>query len=335
MFPLHLNDPAYLWALLVLPVLLWWARREKRTRAAFRLPTLKVLRAAGTGFKPKLMPALWALRVAGLVLVVLALARPQVRDERAKDASVEGIDIVIALDLSISMEAGDFRPNNRLHVAKQVLSEFISARTNDRIGLVVFAGAAYTQAPLTLDYNVLKEVVRQLRTRVIEDGTAIGDALAVSLNRLRESEAKSRVVVLITDGDNNAGMISPLDAASMAESLGVPIYTILVGKGGVVPLPAGTDLFGNTVWREMNLPVNPELLEDISSRTGGESYRATDKDTLLSSLNKVLDSLERSKLMEGGATAKAREVYHPFLLWAFVLLGLDLFLRSTWLRVFP
>jgi Ca-activated chloride channel family protein len=233
------------------------------------------------------------------------------------------------------MEAGDFRPQNRLHVAKEVLSEFITNRVNDRIGLVVFAGAAYTQAPLTLDYGVLKEVLRQLRTRVLEDGTAIGDALATALNRLRDSEAKSRVVVLITDGDNNAGKISPLDAASMAKSLHIPIYTILVGKGGKVPFPQGTDLFGNTVWRETEIPINPELLQDIADTTGGEYYRATDPEGLKRGLQKVLDSLERSKLMEGGASANYREDYHLFLLLAFGLAALELFLRSTFLGVFP
>jgi Ca-activated chloride channel family protein len=252
-----------------------------------------------------------------------------------RDLSVEGIDIVVALDLSTSMEAGDFRPQNRLHVAKEVLAEFISNRTNDRIGLVVFAGAAYTQSPLTLDYGVLKEVLKQIRTRVLEDGTAIGDALATSLNRLRDSDAKSRVVVLITDGDNNAGKISPLDSAHMAEALRIPIYTILVGKGGKVPFPQGQDLFGNTVWRETEIPINPELLQDIADRTGGEYYRATDPEGLKQGLQKVLDSLERSKLMEGGASATYREEFHPYLLAAFGLAALELLLRATFLRVFP
>jgi Ca-activated chloride channel family protein len=233
------------------------------------------------------------------------------------------------------MEAGDFRPQNRLHVAKEVLAEFITGRTNDRIGLVVFAGAAYTQAPLTLDYGVLKEVLKQLRTRVLEDGTAIGDALATSLNRLRDSEAKSRVVVLITDGDNNAGKISPLDAANMGKLLNIPVYTILVGKGGKVPFPQGQDLFGNTVWRETEIPINPELLQDIADRTGGEYYRATDPEGLKAGLQKVLDSLERTKIMEGGASATYREDFHPFLLLAFGLAALELLLRATFLRVFP
>ncbi|MFY0570468.1 vWA domain-containing protein [Archangium lansingense] len=329
------HSPEFLWGLLLVPVLLAWAWRERRSRAVLRFSAAHVLASQGRGLRTYMLPMLPFLRVFAVVAAVVALARPQSRDARVRDASVEGIDIVVALDLSTSMEAGDFRPQNRLHVAKEVLAEFITSRVNDRIGLVVFAGAAYTQAPLTLDYGVLKEVLRQLRTRVLEDGTAIGDALATALNRLRDSEAKSRVVVLITDGDNNAGKISPLDSASMAKSLNIPIYTILVGKGGKVPFPQGTDLFGNTVWRETEIPINPELLQDIADQTGGEYYRATDPESLKLGLQKVLDSLERSKLMEGGATANYREDYHPYLLLAFGLAALELLLRATFLRVFP
>ncbi len=333
-----LNDfhsPHFLWGLLLVPVLLWWAWRERRSRAALRFSAAHVLAGQSRGLRTYLLPLLPLLRVLAVAAAIVALARPQSRDSRVRDSSVEGIDIVVALDLSTSMEAGDFRPQNRLHVAKEVLAEFITNRVNDRIGLVVFAGAAYTQAPLTLDYGVLKEVLRQLRTRILEDGTAIGDALATALNRLRDSEAKSRVVVLITDGDNNAGKISPMDSAGMAKSLNIPIYTILVGKGGKVPFPSGTDLFGNTVWRDTEIPINPELLQDIADSTGGEYYRATDPEGLKQGLQSVLDSLERSKLMAGGASANYREDYHPFLLLAFGLAALELLLRATFLRVFP
>jgi Ca-activated chloride channel family protein len=329
------NNPEALWGLLLVPLLLVQAWRERRARATLRFSGAHVFARGGKGFRTYLLPLLPLLRAAAVTAAILAIARPQARDSRVRDLSVEGIDIVVALDLSTSMEAGDFRPQNRMHVAKEVLSEFIVNRVNDRIGLVVFAGAAYTQAPLTLDYGVLKEVIKQLRTRVLEDGTAIGDALATSLNRLRDSEAKSRVVVLITDGDNNAGKISPMDAASMAQALKVPIYTILVGKGGKVPFPQGTDLFGNTVWRETEIPINPELMQDIADRTGGEYYRATDPEGLRAGLQKVLDSLERSKLMEGGASATYREEFHPFLLAAFGLAALELLLRASFLRVFP
>lgn len=330
------QSPDLLWLLVLAPIFIGWSVLERRRRAVLRFSAAsQLMHQGGRGLRPYFLWLLPALRVTAFALAVVALARPQDRDARVKDLSVEGIDIMIALDLSTSMEAADFRPNNRLHVAKEVLTEFLSSRSNDRIGLVVFSGAAYTQAPLTLDYGVLKEVLKQLRTRVLEDGTAIGDAVATALNRLRDSEAKSRVVVLITDGDNNAGRISPVDAADAAKALGIPVYSILVGKGGKVPFPAGTDLFGQPIWRDVEIPINPELLQKMSVLTGGEFYRATDRDQLKEDLQKVLDSLERSKLLEGGAMATYRERFHEFLLLAAALLVLEFLLKSTLLRVFP
>src|SRR5712692_7238059 len=313
---LTFHNPHALWLLLLVPLFAVWALVGRRSRAVLRFSAAHVFARGSVGWRPRLLRVLPFLQMAAIALAVVALAGPQARDARVRDLSVEGIDIVIALDLSTSMEAGDFRPNNRLYVAKEVLIDFLNSRVNDRIGLVVFAGAPYTQSPLTLDYAVLKELVKQLRTRVLEDGTAIGDALAISLNRLRDSDAKSRVVVLITGGDNNAGKISPGDAAAMAKALQIPVFTILVGKGGKVPFPAGQDLFGNTAWREMDIPVNPALLQEISKTTGGEYYRATDREELRGGLRKVLDALERSKLMEGGAAARYREEFHGLLLWA-------------------
>lgn len=329
------HSPRWLWLLAFVPPLLAWAYVERKRRAVLRFSAASQLFAQGRGLRPRFLWILPVMRVLAFALAVMALARPQERDARERDLSVEGIDIMIALDLSTSMEAADFRPNNRLHVAKEVLSEFISGRANDRIGLVVFSGAAYTQAPLTLDYGVLKEVIKQLRTRVLEDGTAIGDAVATALNRLRDSDAKSRVVVLITDGDNNAGRLSPIDAGDAAKTLGIPVYTILVGKGGKVPFPQGQDIFGRTAWRDVEIPINPELLQRLAKETGGEFYRATDRESLKEGLQHVLDSLERSKLMEGGATATYREKFHELLLWAALLLVLEFALRSTVLRVFP
>lgn len=329
------HSPGAFWLLLAVPLWGLWAWRRRARRAVLRFSAAHVLARGRRGIRPRLLAVLPAMRLCALVLAVVALARPQVRDRRLHDFSVRGIDIVIALDLSTSMEAADFRPHNRLYVAKQVLTDFIKQRTNDRIGLVAFAGAAYTQSPLTLDYAVLENVVGQLKTRVIEDGTAIGDAIAVSLNRLRGSKAKSKVVILITDGDNNAGQISPLDAARMAAALKIPVFTILVGKGGKVPFPAGQDMFGHTVWRQMEIDVNPTLLQNIAKITHGAFYRATDGDELRNGLQGVLDHMTKSKLLEGGAAANYRELFGPFLALAFALVGLELLLRSTWLRVFP
>jgi Ca-activated chloride channel family protein len=330
-----LHSPQALWLLLLVPIVLGWGWLERKKRAVLRFSAASQLFKQGRGFRPYFLWMLPVMRGVAFALVVVALARPQERDARVRDLSVEGIDIMIAFDLSTSMEAADFRPHNRITVAKEVLSDFIASRSNDRIGLVVFSGAAYTQAPLTLDYGVLKEVISQLRTRVLEDGTAIGDAVATALNRLRDSDAKSRVVVLITDGDNNAGKIDPVDATAMAKALGIPVYTILVGKGGKVPFPAGQDIFGNTAWRDVEIAINPQLLQTMAKETGGEFYRATDKESLKQGLQKVLDSLERSKIMEGGAAANYKELYFEPLRWAFALILVELLLKITVLRVFP
>jgi Ca-activated chloride channel homolog len=333
------HNPRVLWLLLLVPVVGALSFYIHQRRTALRFSATHILAFGRKGARARALELLPVLSMATLALALIALARPQSSGARMRDLSVEGIDIVIALDLSSSMDAADLRSlgggGNRVSVAKETLTDFISSRVNDRIGLVVFAGEAYTQAPLTLDYGVLREVVKQLRTRVLEDGTAIGDAIAVSLNRLRDSDAKSRVIVLITDGDNNAGKISPLDAAAMAKSLHIPVFTILVGKGGRVPYPDGTDLFGNPTYRDADFPINPELLKTISAETGGQYYRATDRESLQNGLRSVLDKLDKSKLLEGGAMANMREEFPPFLLAAFVLAALELLLRFTWLRVFP
>ena len=207
------------------------------------------------------------------------------------------------------MRAADFEPENRLHVAKEVLKDFIGRRRSDRIGLVVFAGDAWTQAPLTLDQGILRDLVDRLRFGVIEDGTAIGNAVATAVNRLRESEARSKVVILITDGDNNAGNVSPQEAAGMAKALGIRVFPILVGKGGLVPYPVGVDFFGETVYERREFPVNPELLKQIAETTGGAYTDATDRETLEHGLQAVLDRMEKTRIFEvGGRQPDARAV---------------------------
>ena len=295
--------------------------------------------AAARILRPSRWARLWwlpgALLVVALALTSIGLAGPRLRASRQQDLAVEGIDIVVAFDLSTSMLAADFRPKDRITVAKEVLKSFIESRQNDRIGLVVFAGEAYTQCPLTLDYKVLEELLEQVRTGVIVDGTAIGNALATAVNRLRESDARSRVVILITDGDNNAGNISPLQAAEIARDLGIKVYTILIGKGGRVPYPTGTDLFGRTTYEPVEIDVNPELLQQIARATGGAYYPATDKKTLESGLHAVLDSLEKSKIYEAGGSTRYDEWYARFFLPAALCGLLGLALRSSRLSGAP
>jgi Ca-activated chloride channel family protein len=325
------------WALCLLaaaPLLLVAAGLERLRAPRLRFPRAAALRRArGPLSRLGWLPA--ALTAAALALLAAGLARPRARAAAPTELSVEGIDIVVALDLSTSMRALDFEPVNRIFVAKQVLKAFIARRTHDRIGLVVFAADAYTQAPLTLDTGVLLRLVDGIEIGRIEDGTAIGNAIATAANRLRESDARSKVVILLTDGDNNAGQISPLEAARAAAALSIKVFPILVGKGGRVPVPTGQDLFGRPVLQQLELPVNPELLREIAAITGGASFSATDKASLEKGLDEILDRLERSRLVSAGVVARREELFPRLLLPAFALAAASLLLSATRLRPFP
>lgn len=333
---LEWQRPWVLLLLLLLPLLF-----VRRRRPALLLPTFSALRALGPGIRGRLAWLPRALRTLALALVVLALARPVTPAEGGIDLSVEGIDIVVALDLSGSMQAVDFQPKDRLHVAKEVLDAFVQRRPHDRLGLVVFAGEAYTQCPLTLDHRVFRSILRRLEVGNIPDGTAIGDAIATALNRLRKSEAESRIVILITDGDSNAGAISPLEAAGMAAELGIRVFPILVGRecddprGCLVPFPAGTDFFGSRIFRNVRIPTDPKLLETIARKTGGSFYRATDRESLEGHLQDVLETLEKSRLVEERQLTGFEDRFEWFLFPGIFALLVELWLTATWLRRFP
>jgi Ca-activated chloride channel family protein len=325
------------WALLMLVpavLIIVWRAWSSRRRPTLKVPAVGPMRllprtaAVRLGWLPQVFGGL------ALILSAFALARPQLPLPQARDVSVEGIDIVVSLDLSTSMNAADFKPHNRFYVAKQVLQDFVKSRPSDRVGLVVFAADAFTQCPLTLDHAVLMNIIESLKLGVIEDGTAIGNGLAMALNRLRESQAKSRVVILITDGDNNSGNVSPLEAANMAKELGVRVYTILVGRGGKVPYPA-KDIFGQTTYVDMEIPTNPELLKQIAAKADGSFYPATDGEALRKSLRDILDSLEKTRLFEAAGESKKDELFTWFLTPALAFAFLDFFLRATRLRRFP
>lgn len=344
------------WALLLLaavPLALAALLLERRRAPTLRHPRAAALARTGRGLLAPLGFLPQVLLLAALALAAVALARPQARERRPETTSVEGIDIVIALDLSTSMRAEDFAaqgapekergfaasldpaPRNRLHVAKEVLKEFVARRRTDRIGLVVFAGDAYTRSPLTLDGGILRALVDWLDFGLIEDGTAIGNAIATAVNRLRESETKSKAIVLITDGDNNSGQVSPLEAAEMARTLGIRVFPILVGKGGLVPYPVGRDLFGRTLREKREFPVNPELLREIARVTGGGYASATDRATLEEGLQAVLDRLEKTRLFEVSGTSRTTERFAEWLRTAFWAAALGLLLGVTRWRTFP
>jgi len=331
------------WALLLLlgvPLAIAAAIRDRRRRAALHVPTLPALLHVGRGRLARIHWLPTALRCAALAACALALAGPLEAKPHARDLSVEGIDIVVALDLSTSMNAADFQPEDRLGAARRVLDDFIVRRPNDRIGLVVFAGEAYTQCPLTLDHQVLRDILGQLQTGAIADGTAIGNAIATSLNRLRESDAESRVVILITDGDSNAGNVSPGEAAQMARELGVQVHTIMVGRecepGADCRVPFPTrDVFGRRAYKRVEIPVNPALLREIAQTTGGTFHVASDTAGLAQGLQEVLSSLEKTRIAEVRQLADRVERFDFFLLPALLLGLLEVGLATTRFRRFP
>ncbi len=305
-----LADPAWLVLLALLPVLAWHHHRRSGAGAITysRLP-------AKTG-APWRLHLPFYLRLAALAVLVVALARPQL-GYAWEESLTEGIDIEIALDVSGSMGAEDFQPKNRLTVAKEVVKDFVSGRTGDRIGLVVFSGRALTQAPLTTDHQMLRFLVDSVDLGSLPPGTAIGVALATAAARLKDSTAKSRVIVLVTDGVNNAGEIDPRSAAALAEGLGIRVYTIGVGTGGRVPVKVavGDPATGRStiqrILREM--PVDEDLLREIAHRTGGRFWRATDRDTLAAVFDEI-DHLEKTPL-KTKRFVRYREVYQP-LAWS-------------------
>lgn len=324
-----LASPGWLALLALLPLMAWWARR--RRRPALVLPALATAGSLPRTWRERLRVAPDLARVLAVVLAVLALARPQ-QLAAGRPLTTSGIDIVIALDASGSMKAEDFQPRNRLEVAKAAAIEFVQQRPNDRIGLVTFAGQAVTQVPLTLDHASLEGAIDRIRIGSLADGTAIGTALATSVNRLRESDARSRVVILLTDGVNNAGEIDPSIAAETAHALGVRVYTVGVGTTGEAPYLLEDPRLGARYVRVV-VRIDEELLQAISARTGGRYFRATDPQALRE-VYASIDRLERSPLT-GRRPVVRIDRYLWVLVPALALLLAEGALRGTIFRRLP
>ncbi len=270
----------------------YYIYRTLQGGAAIRISTIEGVRRAPRTLRYWLRHAPFVLRCAAYALLVVALARPQDVDEQRR-SSAEGIDIMLSIDVSGSMLARDFKPD-RITAAKEVAGKFIADRYGDRLGLVVFAGEAFTQSPLTTDQSTLQTMLSRIRSGIIEDGTAIGNGLATAINRLRESDAKSKVIILLTDGVNNRGEIAPLMAADIAADMGIKVYTIGVGTRGKAPYPV-VDMFGNMSFQPMDVEIDENTLEGIAERTGGRYFRATDNDKLQSIYDEI-NQLEKSKV---------------------------------------
>ena len=323
--------PELLWLLFLLPALLIiyivWRRRQ---HASLRVPSLLFLRDMRGGLRVYLRHSLFVLRLLALGLIIVALARPQSSSSWSEDR-VEGIDIMLTMDISTSMLAMDFQPN-RVEAAKEVAMRFIANRPNDNIGLVVFAGESFTACPLTQDHATLINRLREMTPGMIEDQTAIGSGLATAISRLKDSKTKSKVIILLTDGANNTGNISPKMAADLAKTFGISIYTIGVGSGaGEAPYPIQTAL--GVVVRNMPVDLDEPTMRQIADVSGGAYFRATDNESL-SAIYQKIDQLEKTKLSTRNYHTTYEEFF-VFLLVAALLLLLEFVLRSTVLRTNP
>jgi len=324
------SNPAFFYLLLLIPfaAFWYWAKYRKRN-VAMMMPSLAPF-GKTRGLRSYLMPMLFLLRMLAIAFIIIALARPQnaLKEEKI---NAEGIDIVIAIDVSTSMLAEDLKPN-RIEAAKNVAKQFIEGRTTDRVGLVVFSGESFTQCPITTDHDVIIKLFDEVKSGVLMDGTAIGMGVANAVARLKDSKAKSKVIILLTDGENNAGNIDPLTAAEAAAEFGIKAYTIGVGTRGYAPYPSKT-IFGSVRYQNIEVKIDEDLLKAIAEKTDGKYFRATNTEKL-GQIWQEIDKLEKTKI-EVTSIKRFVERFHVFARIGLLLFGLELFLRYVILRPAP
>lgn len=319
--------PGFFWLLLLIPAMLaWYIRKQRLMHASLSMPALGGFRLPQKSLLPRLRHAGIVLRSLAMILLVVALARPQ-SSLSWENSTTEGIDIVIASDISGSMLAEDFKPN-RLEAGKNIAVDFIKDRPNDRIGLVVFSGESFTQCPLTIDHDVLVNLFQDIHNGMIEDGTAIGMGLATAVNRIKDSDAKSKVVILLTDGSNNTGSIPPLSAAEIAKQFNVRVYTVGVGTKGYAPYPVQTSM--GVQYQRMPVDIDEGTLTKIAQITGGKYFRATDNKKL-ALIYEQIDKLEKAKI-DVTQYHKKTECFLPFALLALLFLLIEFLLKNTLIK---
>jgi Ca-activated chloride channel homolog len=317
-------EPLFLYLLIAIPAMIaFYILKQQSVTASLRMPGLQSFAQAGITFRNYLRHILFALRTIALTLLIIVLARPQ-KTDKFQDISTEGIDIVLTQDISGSMLARDFRPD-RLEASKNIATEFISGRPYDRIGLVVFSGESFTQCPLTTDHAVLINLLREIQSGMIEDGTAIGMGLATAVNRIKDSKAKSKVIILLTDGVNNRGEIAPATAAGIAKTFGIRVYTIGVGTQGMAPYPVQTPY--GMQYQDMPVEIDEAILQEIAQNTGGKYFRATDNEKLIQ-VYREIDKLEKSKIDVRQFSRKEEKFLFPAIL-AFCMLIFEITARNT------
>lgn len=323
-------QPHYLYFLLLIPLLgVWYYYRFKKNNADIILSSSEGFEGIGKSVRLVLYHGLYVLRVLAVLILIVILARPQSSLSR-QDISIEGIDIVLAVDISGSMLSEDFKPN-RIEAAKDVATEFIDGRPNDRIGLVIFSGEAFTLCPLTSDHAVLKNLFKDVKMGMIEDGTAIGDGLATAVNHLRNSQAVSKVIILLTDGVSNMGSLDPLSAAEIAKLYGVRIYTVGVGTNGMAPYPVQTPY--GIQYQNIKVEIDEELLKKVAQLTDGQYFRATNNATLHQIYQKI-DKMEKSKI-DVTIFKRKKEEYALLAIIALTMIAFEFLLRNIYFRNIP
>ncbi|MDD5870225.1 MAG: VWA domain-containing protein [Bacteroidales bacterium] len=324
--------PIFLWLfLLYIPLIVWYILKNKKSDAAVRISSVSAFSKLPTSYKVYLKHFLFVVRLAALGCVIIILCRPQTHDSW-ESSKTEGTDIVISLDVSTSMLARDFNPD-RFEAAKEVASKFINGRESDNIGIVIFAGESFTLVPMTTDKAVLVNYIKEIKMGMLEDGTAIGDGLATAINRIKDGKAKSKSIILLTDGSNNTGVVAPLTAADIAAKYGIKVYTIGVGTTGSALFPVGVNVYGKVEYQQLPVVIDEATLKNIANKTGGKYFRATSKHVLKEIFTEI-DKLEKTEL-DVRKYNQTEDNYMPWALLLLALLLIDIIARHTVLRNIP
>ena len=325
------HNPEFLWLLILIPFLgLWYFLMRKKESAVLTISNTKGFRA-NNSIVAKLRPMLSVLRMITIVLLIVAMARPRNVEVNTKTKTNRGIDIVMAIDVSASMLAKDLKPN-RLEALKVVATNFVNRRPNDRIGIVVYAGESFTQTPITSDKGIVKNTISEIKWGQLDGGTAIGMGLGSAVNRLKESKAKSKVIILLTDGVNNSGFVDPKTATELAKEMNIKVYTVGIGTNGMADFPFSKDRNGRLQFKKLKVEIDEELLQFIADETNGQYFRATDNMTLQEIYDEI-DSLEKTKIEEF-KYYNYQEKYRYLILIAGILLFIEFILRNTLFKSF-
>ncbi len=321
-----------LWLFLIyIPLIIWYIKKHRHTESSVQISSLDAFDKMPVSYKVYLRHFMFIVKLLAIGCLIIILCRPQTHDSW-ESSKTEGTDIIIAMDVSTSMLARDFNPD-RFEAAKDVAAQFVSGRESDNIGIVIFAGESFTLVPMTTDQAVLINYIKEIKMGMLQDGTAIGDGLATSINRIRNGKAKSKSIILLTDGSNNTGVVAPLTAADIAKQFGIKVYTIGVGTMGTALYPVGINFYGKVEYQRLPVVIDETTLKAISERTGGKYFRAT-SETVLKDIFSEIDKLEKTEL----DVRKFNQTEDDYMVWALILLALvviDITVRHTLLRNIP